>query len=159
MGPPGMPGGPFLVADNDSIQTADRLVWGMSDQDAVLAANMDFYVAFAGGDVDAMEALWSKADDVTCIHPGWQALVGRDSVMESWRAILASPPPVRCVGARTFVNGTTAYVICYEGLGDGMLVATNIFRKEEGVWHVIHHQAGPTRTFQEASPQRDTPLH
>jgi len=131
----------------------------MPENDAVLAINMEFYAAFAGGDIEAMEALWSQADDVTCIHPGWQALVDRHAVMESWSAILASPPRVRCVGARAFVNGTTAYVICYEGLGDGMLVATNIFRKEEGVWHVIHHQAAPTRTVQEASPPRDTPVH
>jgi len=131
----------------------------MTDNDAVLAANTDFYVAFARGDVDQMEAIWSQAEDVTCIHPGWQALVDRHAVMESWRAILQSPPAIRCVGARAFVNGTNAYVICYEGMGDGMLVATNVFRKENERWCVIHHQAGPTRTVQEAPPPHDAPVH
>ena len=131
----------------------------MTKQDAVLQANMDFYAAFARGDMEQMDNLWSQAEDLTCIHPGWQALVGRHAVMESWRSILANPPQVRCVGARAFVNATCAYVICYEGLEEGMLVATNIFRKEEQGWCVIHHQAGPARTVQEAVPPRDSSVH
>ncbi|MBC6440043.1 MAG: nuclear transport factor 2 family protein [Rhodospirillales bacterium] len=131
----------------------------MTDEEAVLEANMDFYVAFARGDMEAMQRVWSSTDAITCIHPGWQALVGRTAVMESWKAILASPPGVRCVGARAFVSGATAHVICYEGLGDGMLVATNIFRKEGAGWRVAHHQAGPSRTVQEASPPRDVSVH
>jgi len=131
----------------------------MDVHDAVLEANTDFYIAFARGDASAMEALWSSSADVTCIHPGWQALIGRAAVMESWSAILASPPAVRCIGARAFVNGTNAHVICYEGLGDGMLVATNLFVIEESVWRMIHHQAGPTRTVQDVSSRRDGPVH
>ncbi len=131
----------------------------MDESDAVLAANTAFYDAFASGDMAAMESAWSKADDLTCIHPGWQALVDRRAVMESWRPILVNPPKVRCVGPRAFVNATSAYVICYEGYGEGMLVATNIFRKEEEGWRVIHHQAGPTRTVQDAAPPRDSSVH
>ena len=131
----------------------------MTDDDAVLRANMEFYAAFGRGDMEAMEQVWSGADDITCIHPGWQALVGRDAVMESWKAILASPPGVRCIGARAFVNGTTAYVICYESLGDGVLVATNVFRRDDDDWRMIHHQAGPARAVQEAAPPRDAPVH
>jgi len=131
----------------------------MDDRDAVLEANVEFYVAFAKGDSAAMERLWSRREDVTCIHPGWQALVDRQAVMESWRAILTSPPPVRCVGARAFVSGTNAYVICYEGLGDGMLVATNVFAKEGSAWRMIHHQAGPTRTVQDVTARREGPVH
>jgi hypothetical protein len=131
----------------------------MDERDAVLEANTDFYVAFARGDMAAMERLWATREDITCIHPGWQALVGREAVIESWRAILASPPPVRCIGARAFVNGTSAHVICYEGLGDGMLVATNLYLRENEVWRMTHHQAGPTRTVQDVSARREGPVH
>ena len=72
----------------------------MTENEAVLEANLAFYAALAAGDSDAMEAVWSAGGGVTCIHPGWQALVEREAVMESWRAILANPPAVRCVGAR-----------------------------------------------------------
>ena len=131
----------------------------MEPQDAVLGANTDFYVAFARGDGAAMDALWARRAEVTCIHPGWQALVGRAAVMESWQAILASPPAVRCIGARVFLNGTSAHVICDEGLGDGMLVATNLFVFEDDVGRMVHHQAGPTRTVQDVTPVRGAPVH
>ena len=128
-------------------------------EDAVLAANKDFYRAFAAGDVAAMETLWSPRVDVSCIHPGWQALVDRVAVMKSWQAILASPPAVRCLGARVFLEGKRAYVICYETVGDGMLVATNIFSLEDEVWRMIHHQAGPTRALQEVQPDETQHVH
>jgi hypothetical protein len=34
-------------------------------------------------------------------------------------------------------------VICYETMGDTVLVATNIFVREAGTWKLAHHQAGP----------------
>ena len=40
--------------------------------------------------------------------------------------------------------GDTAFVVCYEVLSSGTLVATNIFQRENGQWKVVHHQAGPT---------------
>ena len=131
----------------------------MDESDAVLESNRAFYRAFARGDVDAMEAVWSGAEDVTCIHPGWQALLDRRAVMESWRAILANPPSIRCMAPRAFVSGTTAYVVCYERVGDGALVATNILRKESGAWRMIHHQAGPARIAREAGAPADSAIH
>ena len=131
----------------------------MDEIDAVLESNRDFYRAFARGDLGAMEALWSRADEITCIHPGWQALLDRHAVMQSWRAILADPPSIRCVGARAFVNGTLAYVVCYERIGDGVLVATNILRNEDGAWRMIHHQAGPAPSTREAGAPAGAPVH
>ena len=131
----------------------------MDEIDAVLECNRDFYRAFTVGDMAAMEAVWSAAGDVTCIHPGWQALLDRSSVMESWRAILANPPSIRCVSPRAFVSGSTAYVVCYERVGDGTLAATNILRKENGSWRMIHHQAGPAQATRQMSAPADTAIH
>ena len=50
----------------------------MSDEEAVLAANEEFYRAFAARDLAAMDALWAQETPVACVHPGWDALVGRD---------------------------------------------------------------------------------
>jgi hypothetical protein len=63
----------------------------VSDQISVLFANEAFYAAFAARDIEAMDELWSRRPNVTCIHPGWSPLIGRDSVMQSWRAILSNP--------------------------------------------------------------------
>ena len=118
----------------------------MSDEDAVLAANQEFYRAFAARDHAAMDALWAEETPVACIHPGWDALVGREAVMESWTAILGGPgaPQIRCEAPRAFVLGPSAFVICREVLEQqGWLIATNIFAREEGGWRMVHHQAGP----------------
>lgn len=132
----------------------------MDPIEAVLECNREFYRAFAAGDIEAMEAVWSRAEDVTCIHPGWQALLDRPAVMESWRAILAAPPSIRCVAPRAFVSGSTAYVVCRERLGNGTLAATNILRWEDGAWRMIHHQAGPTHSAApEVSKPAETALH
>jgi hypothetical protein len=131
----------------------------MTAQDDVLAANLGFYRAFASGDMAAMKALWSPRVDITCIHPGWQALVERTAVMQSWHSVLAKPPAVRCLGARAFVESDRAYVICYEAVGEGMLVATNIFSLENSGWFMIHHQAGPTRALQEVQPDDSNRVH
>jgi ketosteroid isomerase-like protein len=118
----------------------------MSEHAAVLFANEAFYVAFAVCDFPAMDALWSRRPSVTCIHPGWSVLAGRDSVMESWRSILANPnaPRVGCRNAVAHVLGDTAYVVCYEAIDGSFLIATNVFVREDGGWKMVHHQAGAT---------------
>ncbi len=124
----------------------------MQDEAAVLFVNEEFYRAFAGHDIRAMDALWSRQSPVTCIHPGWEALSGRDTVMDSWAAILTSrtAPSIVCHTPRAFVFGTVAYVVCYESVDGGSLVATNVFVRENDGWKMVHHQAG-------ASPARVPP--
>ena len=118
----------------------------MSDTDAVLFANEAFYQAFVDRDLQAMEAMWSHEVPVSCIHPGWAPLFGRDEVMTSWAAIVSAPgaPDIRCRGARAQVYGETAFVVCFEQLGGDFLIATNVFVREGSVWRMVHHQAGPT---------------
>lgn len=118
----------------------------MSDDDAVLAANRAFYRAFASRDLAAMAALWAEHAPVACIHPGWDALIGRAAVMASWRDILQHPTPIACRAERVLRVGDSACVICHETLGEGgnagVLVATNLFVREDGAWRMVHHQAG-----------------
>jgi ketosteroid isomerase-like protein len=116
----------------------------MTDSDAVLAANLEFYRAFSARDADAMEALWAHRAPVACIHPGWPALVDRDAVMESWRGILANPeaPRIACYDERILLYGDTALVVCEEELDGGTLIASNLFVREDAAWHIAHHQAG-----------------
>ena len=136
----------------------------MSDEEAVLAANREFYRAFAGRDLAAMDALWARETPVACIHPGWDVLLGREPVMESWTAILGGlgAPQIRCEAPRAFVLGDGAFVVCREVLGQqGWLIATNVFAREDGVWRMVHHQAGPARAPAPApADERPTgPLH
>ncbi len=120
----------------------------MTQETVVLFANEAFYVNFTNHDADSMDAIWSARDDVTCIHPGWQPLRGRNAVMKSWRQILknSETPKIRCEHAHAYIDGTMAYVLCTEILTEGQLAATNIFVLEDGVWKMVHHQASPMRS-------------
>src|SRR5207244_11286142 len=81
---------------------AARTETAMTDSDAVLAANLEFYRAFTARDLVAMDAIWARQAPVACVHPGWPALADRDSVMAGWHNILASPeaPRIHCYHAR-----------------------------------------------------------
>ncbi len=116
-----------------------------SDHDAVLAANRDFYQAFARRDHEAMAALWSEDEPVTCIHPGWQGLFGRDAVMSSWRAIMnGDSPAIECSEPRVTVLGDVAIVVCIESAAGSpaQLAATNVFQRDDVGWKLVHHHAG-----------------
>ena len=109
----------------------------------VLEANSAFYRAFAARDAAAMDALWARRAAVACVHPGWDALRGREEVMASWRSILGGDAPhIRCTRASAHVLGAAAFVICHETTEGARLVATNVFVREDGAWRMVHHQAG-----------------
>lgn len=116
----------------------------MTDQDAVLAANLEFYRAFAARDLAAMDALWARQAAVACLHPGWTALSDREAIMESWAGILSNPdaPRIACFDERVFLYGDTALVLCEEELAGGTLAASNLFVREDGSWRIAHHHAG-----------------
>lgn len=114
----------------------------MTDADAVLAANLEFYRAFGRGDYAGMEAVWARRATVLCLHPGWAAIEGREAVMESWRHVLGDPDfRILCHDERVHLYGELAIVLCEEELSGGLLAATNVFIREDGAWRMIHHQA------------------
>lgn len=114
------------------------------DAAAVLRVNAAFYGALARGDADAMETLWAQRHPVVCCHPGALPLVGRAAVMQSWRAVLRQPPRVECGSPQALLHGEVAIVVCFETFPEGRLAATNAFAREDGVWRMVHHHAGPT---------------
>jgi ketosteroid isomerase-like protein len=116
----------------------------MTDQDAVLAANLEFYRAFATRDLPAMEALWTREAPVACVHPGWTALKDREAIIESWESILSNPdaPRIACFDEQVFLYGNVALVLCEEELDGGTLAASNFFVREDGIWRIAHHHAG-----------------
>lgn len=118
----------------------------MNAEAEILFLNESFYHVFRQRDLTMMARLWADRLPVACAHPGWPAISGREEVLGSWQAILTNPdaPDVSCHGAQAFVcSRDSAFVICYEKVGDSVLVATNFFAREAGEWRMVHHQAGP----------------
>ncbi|MBL4615321.1 MAG: nuclear transport factor 2 family protein [Magnetovibrio sp.] len=110
----------------------------------LLFANDTFYVAFATGDIEAMDELWAHDVAVSCIHPGGPILLGRDNVIESWQMILGNSQTegIMSHDATAMLNQDSGWVTCLERIGDNVLTATNIFRRDNGVWKMTHHQSG-----------------
>jgi len=141
------------------------------DEAAVLAANRAFYAVFRRRDIGAMRALWARDAPVSCVHPGWPPLIGRDEVMGSWEGILSHPesPAVACRDEKVRMIGKgQALVVLIEMIGANPLAATNVFVLEGGEWHIVHHQASPLadgaqvpadETGEDAGPPTGTMLH
>ncbi|MGF1447536.1 MAG: nuclear transport factor 2 family protein [Pikeienuella sp.] len=111
----------------------------------VLAVNQAFYLAMRQGDLAAMDALWSRAREVSCTHPGRPMLIGRVEIMDSWRAILGqgTAPEIRCVDPVACVFRGTAFVLCEERVMGARLLAINSFALEPrgNIWRMIGHHA------------------
>ena len=92
-----------------------------------------------------MEAVWARSTPISCIHPGWNPINGREQVLESWQSILTGPaaPAIRCRNAEATIVGETGIVICFEEIEGRFLIATNLFVLEDGGWRMVHHHAGP----------------
>ena len=78
-----------------------------------------------------MKAVWSRAERIAVIHPGWPKLSGRRQVMDSWRNILTgggAPPNIRSVNAQAYVYPGSAFVICYEAGADRCSVRSSLSR-------------------------------
>lgn len=133
----------------------------MTNHDDVLMLNEAFYRAFAGQDYPAMDALWARRLPVACLHPGWTPLVGRATVMESWRALLAGPQPpaIHPRNEQVLLLGDTALVLCEEVMPGTICAASNLFAREDGGWRLVHHQAGPLAPVAERTPTPARRLH
>jgi ketosteroid isomerase-like protein len=124
----------------------------MGDNDAILAANAAYYRAFTAGDFAAMTRIWGE-EGVSCVHPGWPVLVGRDDILESYRSILASRTRARIThqDETVILSGDEARVLCVEIVEGAALAATNIYRRVGGAWLMVHHQASPIAMIPETN--------
>ncbi|WP_035643392.1 nuclear transport factor 2 family protein [Bradyrhizobium sp. ORS 375] len=115
----------------------------MSDKSKILAANAAFYAAFAAGDFAALASLWADRDSISCIHPGWPAIIGRAAVIGSWRDILGNPqrPQIVCADPHAIVDGDHGHVLCIELVDGAALAAANHFAWVDGAWRMVHHQS------------------
>ena len=96
-----------------------------------------------------MDAIWSHGATGTTMHPIGGREVGWDAIRPAWDQVasLASGGQVTLADQLLSVAGDTAYEVGVErGYGTlaGERVAidqrvTNIYRRENGAWKVVHH--------------------
>jgi ketosteroid isomerase-like protein len=131
----------------------------MTDKATLLDANAAFYAAFLNGDIAALERLWADGDDISCIHPGWPAVVGRAAVIGSWGDILRSAgrPKITCHEPYAIVSCDGGRVLCVELMDTVPLAASNHFKRINGVWRLVHHQSSPIAQAVARAPRASSP--
>lgn len=116
-------------------------------------ANQDFYLAFESLDIEEMARVWAHDDDVQCVHPGWDLLIGWEEVRERWARIFANAKRVKIALSSVWVRveGNVGWVACTEhvttafadGFDEATVQATNIFVLRDGQWLLVAHHASP----------------
>lgn len=124
-----------------------------SEEEKVLEANKNFYKALQSLSLEQMDAVWLQEDWVRCVHPGWDLLEGWEAVRESWQQMFETTKFMRIsVGLQSIrVEKGMAWVCCTEKISSAAegrfesayTQATNIFKRLNGGWFVVHHHASP----------------
>ena len=132
-------------------------------------AEAAYYEAFEAGDHEAMSDIWSRAADVTCVHPGRPPILGRERVLQSYREILSATPgmdlqpePLERQRGRDIAVHLLQEHIRLPGRrrANPPVAATNVYRREDDGWHMIAHHASPTAApASAAEPRADGPVH
>lgn len=125
----------------------------VAPQVALLEANEAFYAALEARDLDLLDRLWLHEGWVRCVHPGRDAIVGWPSVRRSFEQIFAHTRllHVTPTAVDVMVFGELGVIACVENItlesedemGMTAAQATNIFRRTDGGWRMMHHHASP----------------
>jgi len=125
----------------------------MEQTDSIIEANTRFYRAFELFDIEDMSEIWDKEQEITCIHPGWPLIQGRKEVLQSWINIFNNTMVMQFTITESSIKieGDWAWIICKEYLrsvvngkvNEGKVEATNIFRRIEKTWYLVHHHGSP----------------
>lgn len=115
--------------------------------------NAEFYKALEAQSVQKMDAVWLQEEWVSCVHPGWEMIVGWKDVRSTWEKIFSGSQKMRVSPADVNVrsSGDIAWVTCVENItvfqedrfDSIQAVATNLYMNRNDAWMLIHHHASP----------------
>jgi ketosteroid isomerase-like protein len=111
-----------------------------------------FYDALREADLDKLMAIWADDDEVFCIHPGGQRLVGPAAVRAAFEAVFSNGPVlvqpdkvrrVHALGAAVHSVVERVQLATPEGARTGWVMATNVYLKTTHGWRMVAHHASP----------------
>jgi ketosteroid isomerase-like protein len=119
--------------------------------------------AFARGNAELAEKLWSQRDDITLGNPFGPFVRGFDQVVQAMQRAAAFYRDGKAVGFELVAKEVTAdlaYLVEVERLSAKMggredfttveLRVTSIYRNEDGAWRLVHRHADPITSAREA---------
>jgi len=126
-------------------------------------AEAAFYEALESGNLDAMMEVWAKDQEIVCVHPGGERLVGYEGVRAGWAQIMASGQRIRVsLSDQTVLSGMMLVVhSLHENISiqggrrpSVPVVVTNAYLRTDNGWRMIVHHASPAPQFQGAELPR-----
>jgi len=123
-----------------------------------------YYEAIGRGDLDALMNAWADDEEIICIHPTGQRLVGPIAIRDSWRTIFANNPrltvhithSVRWKSAMLTVHSVieTLY-IGEEPTAHGPMLSTNVYQRGASGWRLLSHHSSAASDAVEATSAQD----
>jgi hypothetical protein len=125
----------------------------MTTEEEVCAAAMIFYEGIddmaSGRGIDRIKEAWEHSNRVTAGHPSGEWSQGFDEIIAGFEIFAGLGRPERggstVRSMRAHVYGDVAYTTCLftaaPAFGGETLACTNVLRRIDGVWKVIHHHA------------------
>lgn len=134
----------------------------MSAEREVREASDRFYRALsrmADGDASGMSDVWSHSEEVTAMHPIGFRETGWDAVRSSFEKVAAmadhgqvdlSERQVRILGDVAYETGVERGTLTLAGQDVELEHrVTNIYRREGGLWKLIHHHLDASAAMQD----------
>jgi uncharacterized protein (TIGR02246 family) len=111
-----------------------------------------FYDALNAGDIAQLMACWAEEDEIVCIHPGGQRLIGQGAIRSAFEALFAAggiqarPERVHRIDAlASAVHHLVERVAVPSPQGEqtAWVTATNVYHKTAQGWRMVAHHASP----------------
>ena len=111
-----------------------------------------FYEALQTADINQLMACWADEDDIVCVHPGGQRLVGAAAIRAAFEAVFANGGiPVQAQRTRRVDSLASAMhnvlerviVMTEQGPQPACVIATNVYHKTPQGWRLVAHHASP----------------
>lgn len=111
-----------------------------------------FYEALQSADIDKLMACWADEDDIVCVHPGGQRLLGEGAIRAAFEAMFSNggiqaraEKVHRVESLSTSVHSVLERieVLTKDGPRQACVIATNVYQKTPQGWRMVAHHASP----------------
>ncbi len=117
-----------------------------------------FYTAIARHDIEALMACWAEDEEIVCIHPTGQQLIGHQAIRASWLAVftathfqIAITPVSQWQGMMVATHHQLEMLLVGdEQTPHGPLHVTHTFVRNEHGWRLVCRHASANASDDEA---------
>jgi len=113
-------------------------------------AEKAFYDAFQKQDINLMMSIWAEGENIACIHPGGNRLVGASQIRDSWELIFSYENGIKFELSQKKVQLENEIAIHHviesiylDGELQSEIIASNVYQKINDGWYIVLHHASP----------------